>query len=113
MSSDNFFEGILGNPVDDEDEFGFEEFDDVIVLSDEDGNETSYSFLDLVEYNGEEYAVLTPDGEEETGEVIILRAEACDDCEEEEYVGVDDENTLNAVFEIFREKFKNEFRFDD
>ena len=33
--------------------------------------------------------------------------------EEETYVSVDDENVLNAVFEIFKEKFKDEFNFVD
>ena len=29
------------------------------------------------------------------------------------YVSVDDEETLNKVFEIFKEKFKNDFDFVD
>lgn len=116
MSSDNFFEGILGNPVDDEDEYGeldFGELDDLIVLTDDEGNEISFTFLDLIEYNDEEYAVLTPDDEDKKGEVVILKVDGCDDCDEESYVGVDDEETLNAVYEIFKEKFKNEYNFLD
>ena len=33
--------------------------------------------------------------------------------DEESYVSVDDENVLTAVFEIFKEKFKDEFNFTD
>ena len=33
--------------------------------------------------------------------------------DEESYVSVDDEETLTAVFEIFKEKFKEEFNFTD
>ena len=33
--------------------------------------------------------------------------------EEESYVGVEDEEILNKVFEIFKEKFKDEFDFVD
>lgn len=113
MSKDNFFEGILGNPVDDDDEIDIDDFDNIIVLNDEEGNEITFEFLDLIEYNDEEYVVLTPDGEDEAGEVVILMIDRCDDCDEEAYVSVEDEETLNAVFEIFKEKFKNEFNFLD
>ena len=94
-----------------------EELDNVIVLNDEDGNEVNFEFLDLIELEGEEYVVLLPiseEGEEDEGEVVILRVEDTDeDSEEESYVSVDDETTLNQVFEIFKEKFKDEFNFVD
>ena len=94
-----------------------EELDNVIVLNDEDGNEVSFEFLDLIELEGEEYVVLLPmseEGEEDDGEVVILKVEDTDeDSEEESYVSVDDEATLNEVFEIFKEKFKDEFNFVD
>lgn len=94
-----------------------EELDNVIVLNDEDGNEVSFEFLDLIELEGEEYVVLLPmseEGEEDDGEVVILKVEDTDeDAEEESYVSVDDEATLNEVFEIFKEKFKDEFNFVD
>lgn len=94
-----------------------EELDNVIVLNDEDGNEVNFEFLDLIELDGEEYVVLLPmseEGEEDEGEVVILKVEDTDeDSEEESYVSVDDEDTLNQVFEIFKEKFKDEFNFVD
>ena len=51
----------------------------------------------------------------EPDEVVILQLEKSDDenAEEETYVSVDDESILNAVFEIFKEKFKDEFNFVD
>ena len=33
--------------------------------------------------------------------------------DEESYVSVDDENVLNTIFEMFKEKFKDEFNFVD
>ncbi|MBR3163451.1 MAG: DUF1292 domain-containing protein [Clostridia bacterium] len=91
--------------------------DNVIVLNDEDGNEVNFEFLDLIEYDGEEYVVLLPiseEGEEDDGEVVILKVEDTDEeSEEESYVSVDDDATLNAVFEIFKDKFKDEFNFVD
>ena len=93
-----------------------EELDNVIVLNDENGQEVRFEFLDLIEYEGEEYVVLLPaeeEEEEEAGEVVILKVEDTEDEEEDSYVSVDDEATLNAVFEIFKEKFKDEFNFVD
>jgi len=94
-----------------------EELDNIVVLNDEDGNEVRFEFLDLVELDDEEYVVLLPileDGEEDEGEVVILKLEDTDEeAEEESYVGVEDEEILNKVFEIFKEKFKDEFDFVD
>ena len=39
--------------------------------------------------------------------------EVTDSEDEESYVSVDDQETLNTVFEMFKEKFKDEFNFID
>lgn len=95
-----------------------EELDNILVLNDEDGNEVEFEFLDIIEYDGEEYVVLLPVEEEdddEAGEVVILKLEDNDDedSDEESYVSVDDEEVLNKVFEMFKDKFKDEFNFVD
>ena len=92
-----------------------EELDNIIILNDEDGNEVQFEFLDLIELDGEEYVVLLPtEGEEdEDGEVVILKVDDTDSEDEESYVSVDDQEVLNKVFEIFKEKFKDEFNFID
>lgn len=94
-----------------------EELDNIVTLNDENGNEVKFEFLDLVELEGEEYVVLLPiteDGEEEEGEVVILKIEDTDsDSEEESYVSIEDEDILNKVFETFKEKYKDEFNFVD
>lgn len=93
-----------------------EELDNIIVLNDEEGKEVQFEFLDLIEYDEEEYVVLLPveeSGEEEIGEVVILRVEPTESEEEESYVGVEDEEVLNKVFELFKEKFKDEFDYVD
>ena len=103
MDFENDFEGLD------------EELDNIIILNDEDGNEVQFEFLDLIELDGEEYVVLLPtEGEEdEDGEVVILKVEDTDSEDEESYVSVDDQEVLNKVFEIFKEKFKDEFNFID
>ena len=95
-----------------------EELDNIVILNDEDGNEVKFEFLDLVELDDEEYVVLLPvteEGEEEEGEVVILKVEDTDDenSDEESYISIEDEDTLNRVFEIFKEKFKDDFDFVD
>ncbi len=91
-----------------------EDLDNIIVLNDEEGNEAEFEFLDLIEYEGEEYVVLLPAEEaDDAGEVVILKLEDTESEDEESYVSVDDEDTLNKVFEIFKEKFKDDFNFVD
>lgn len=93
-----------------------EEFDNIIILNDEDGNEVQFEFLDLIEYESEEYVILLPvvaDDAEDDGEVVILKVQDTESETEESYVSVDDEDVLNKVFEIFKEKFKDEFNFID
>lgn len=100
--------GIMMNQNDD---LMQEELDNLIVLTDEDGNDVSFEFLDLLEYEGEEYVVLLPT-DEESDEVVILLLREEDD-ETESYLPVESEETLNAVFELFKDKFKDEFNFED
>ena len=91
-----------------------EEIDNIIVLNDENGEEVPFEFLDLIEYEGEEYVVLLPvEEDEEADEVVILKLEDTESEDEESYVSVDDDEVLNKVFEMFKEKFKDEFNFVD
>ena len=100
-----------------EENFEGEELDNIVILNDEEGNEVKFEFLDLIELDNEEYVILLPvneEGQDEEGEVVILKVEDIDeDSDEESYVSVESEETLNKVFEIFKEKFKNDFDFVD
>ena len=100
-----------------DEEFEGEDLDNVVILNDENGEEVRFEFLDLVELNDEEYVVLLPmteGDEEDEGEVVILKLEDTDeDSDEESYVSVEDEEILMKVFNIFKEKFKDEFNFVD
>lgn len=91
-----------------------EELDNIIVLNDEEGNETEFEFLDLIEFEGDEYVVLLPvEDADDADEVVILKVEDTESEDEESYVSVDDDDVLNKVFEIFKEKFKDDFNFVD
>ena len=85
---------------------------DLVVMNDENGNEYEFEFLDLVSYQGKEYVILLPRDDPDQ-EVVILEIEYPDDPERESYVNVEDENVLNAVFQIFKEKYKDEIADKD
>lgn len=90
-----------------------ENFDNMIILNDENGDEAEFEFLDLIAYEKEEYVVLLPIEEsDEAGEVVILKLEDAEK-DYESYVSVDNDDTLMAVFNIFKDKFKDEFNFVD
>lgn len=85
--------------------------ENVIVLTDEGRNEVRFEFLDLIPYRGKEYVVLLPTSGD-ADEVVILQLEETDD-ETESYTSVENEFTLQAVFEIFKERAKDSFDFVD
>ena len=98
----------------DENEEKSEELSDIIQLTDEEGNESQFELLDLVQFNGNEYVVLLPLEEPDDGaEVVILMVEPTDNEDEDSYVSVENEETLMNVFEIFKEKHKDQFNFVD
>jgi len=90
------------------------ELDNLVILNDEEGQEVKFEFLDLIEFESESYIVLLPleEDEEDSGEVVILQVEDVD-TEEESYVSVEDQEVLQKVFEMFKDKFKDEFNFID
>ncbi|MBQ1453966.1 MAG: DUF1292 domain-containing protein [Ruminococcus sp.] len=81
----------------------------LITLEDEEGNEIEFEFLDVVEYEGEEYIVLI-ENDEEADEVVILKINAIDD-ETEEYASIEDEELLEKLFEIFKSKYEGDIDF--
>lgn len=86
--------------------------DNIVVLNDEHGNEVEFEYLDLIEHNNEAYVVLLS-VDEEADEVVILKCEESeDDPDEESYCSVEDQDLLNEIFEIFKEKNKDNFDFD-
>ena len=88
-----------------------EEESSIITLTDENGADQDFEYLDCIEYEGKEYLVLSPAGEDAC-EIVILEIEPVDE-ENENYLAVEDENTLQAVYEIFKEKYKDILSFED
>ena len=88
-----------------------EEESSILTLTDDKGVDTDFEYLDCIEYGGKEYLVLMP-AEEGSDEVVILEIEPVDE-ETENYLSVDDEAVLNAVFGIFKEKYQDILTFEE
>ncbi len=84
----------------------------IIELEDDDGQKISFELLDYIEYDGSAYIVLLPeDDEDDDGQVVILEVEEYDD-DTEGYVSVDDD-MVEKIYEVFKERNADRFDFDD
>lgn len=88
-----------------------EEDASIITFVDENGEEIQMEYLDCIEYGGKEYLALLPT-EEGSNEVVILEIEPIDE-ENENYITVEDDAILDAVYDIFKERFKDVLTFED
>ena len=88
-----------------------EEETSIITMVDENGQDVDFEYLDCIEYEGKEYLVLIP-AEEDSNEIVILEVEPVDE-ELENYLAVENEETLNAVYQIFKDRFKDVLDFAD
>ena len=88
-----------------------EEETGILTLTDENGQDVDFEYLDCIEYQGKEYLVLMP-AEELATEIVILEVEPVDE-ENENYLSVSDEKLLNEVYAIFKDHFKDILTFED
>lgn len=88
-----------------------QEEESTLILTDENGVDTEFEYLDTVEYDGKEYLVLIP-AEAETNEIVILEIQSVDE-ENENYLAVEDEDVLNAVYSVFKDRYKDVLEFAD
>lgn len=83
----------------------------ILTLTDENGQDVDFEYLDCLDYQGKEYLVLAP-MDDDSGEIVILEVEPVDE-ENENYLAVEDEETLDAVYGIFKEKYKDILTFEE
>ena len=88
-----------------------EEETSILTLTDENGNDVDFEYMDCIEYQGKEYLVLMP-AEEGSDEIVILEIEPVDE-ENENYLAVSDEAVLEAVYAIFKERYADILTFED
>ena len=73
----------------------YEEETSILTLTDENGQDVEFEYLDCI-----------------STEIIILEVEPVDE-ENENYLSVQDEGILNAVYEIFKEKYADVLTFEE
>ena len=88
-----------------------EEENNIISFIDENGEEVDFEYMDCIEYEGKEYLALLPIDEEDNS-VVILEVEPVDE-DNENYLSVEDEDVLQAVYGIFKDRFKDVLNFED
>jgi uncharacterized protein YrzB (UPF0473 family) len=86
-----------------------QEEESILTLTDENGEETNFEYLDCIEYDSKEYLVLMP---EESNEIVILEVQPVDE-ENENYIAVEDETILEIVYSIFKDRYKDVLQFED
>ena len=88
-----------------------EEEESILTLTNENGVDMQFEYLDCIQYQGIEYLILMP-LTEESAEIVILEIQPVDE-ENENYVAVEDETILDAVYGIFKERYKDVLNFAD
>ena len=88
-----------------------EEESSILTLTDENGVDIEFEYLDCIEYEGKEYLVLIPT-EEGNNEIVILEVQPIDE-ENENYIAVENEDILDAVYEIFKTRYRDILTFED
>ena len=93
--------------------------EDVIEMTDEEGNTILFSIIDYFFYNGEEYAILTDSNEDDTTEAVdcyvmkIVPTTDEDGEELEEFVPVEDQKLEAKLMEIASMKLNDDEEADD
>lgn len=82
----------------------------ILTLTDDEGNDVEFEFLDVIEYDNEEFIVLI-ENNEDADEVVILKINSLDD-ETEEYVSIQDDELLQTVFEKFKSQYSGDITFE-
>lgn len=83
----------------------------ILTLTDENGQDVNFEYLDCLTYQDKEYLVLMPTDEPDT-QIVILEVEPVDE-ENENYLSVQDEAILDAVYGIFKDRYKDVLTFED
>lgn len=91
--------------------------DSYVYLTDENGSEYPFEFLDVITYEGEDYGIFFPateeddDSDEEEG-VVILKVIPNEDGSAD-FITTDDTDKLDAVFDIFMENLRRQFELEE
>lgn len=84
---------------------------EICEFIDEDGNVERFEILGYVEFEGINYAALLPEGDNAQVHILEVIEELDSDCDS--YMGIDDQDLVDRVYEKFMEENKEHFNFID
>jgi uncharacterized protein YrzB (UPF0473 family) len=89
-----------------------EDRDDIITLTDDEGNETEFMVIDGTDYNNKSYLMLVEAdaADDEESEAMLLRIDM--DGDDEVLVTVDDEEEFNAVAALFEQQYEEDDEYE-
>ncbi|MCL2165081.1 MAG: DUF1292 domain-containing protein [Oscillospiraceae bacterium] len=92
----------------------------VVELFDDSGNKVIFELLDTIEFNGSKYTLLTPyyETEEEydlddPADVFVMKEVLSENNDEPMLETVEDEELLQTVYSLFKNKHGGDFSFRD
>ena len=86
-------------------EISMSDKDEIIELTDKDGNKVKFKIIDAFEKDNEEYAILLPEDSED--EVVIFKVLYSDD-DEAEYIEITDDKLADKIFDEFLKRIDEE-----
>ena len=87
------------------------EEENIVKLKDNNGNINDYEFFDIINYKNTNYGVFLP--LEDNKKIVILKqGNKTKDKKNIEYSKVDNDNTLIEILNIIKEKYKEDFDFN-
>lgn len=84
---------------------------EVVTLTDENGEESDYEIIGSLEDNGNDYLALVP-VENDADEYIILKV-VVDENDEEMLVTIDDDDEFDRIADMFDDELTAEYDYDD
>ena len=81
------------------------EQEEIIELTDKEGNKIKFKIIDAFEKDNEEYAILLPEDSED--EVVIFKVLYSDD-DEAEYIEITDDKLADEIFDEFVKRIDEE-----
>ncbi|MCD8028866.1 MAG: DUF1292 domain-containing protein [Erysipelotrichaceae bacterium] len=83
-----------------------------MVLTNEDGEELNLKLLDVCDYKDKEYAVMMEVTVSDEVEIYIFEVVEDEDGNGASYYEVEDDEALEAVFDIFKDEYQDVFSFE-
>ena len=90
---------------------------DLIVLSDENGEEHEFELIDTLELDDTTYYALIPtfhvDDIEADGDLVVLKSEIDEESNEEFFTPIEDEEEFEKVLGLFTERLEDYYEIEE